>query len=737
MRFNSKVVSSILLMLLLIFSLTHVINNRSDALSYIYPSDSYMITIDMNKLKLIEEYGGSLTGSLIQIEDIDDINGLTITGASWSIDYVGQEFRVPGVGDKALKLSIPSGGVAYLTYTLPSELVQEVIAGSPVESSVNILPLEGDFEASISIIYSSDGGGGGCPLFTMHADTGTGELVLTGSGVQLVNASVYKILVEESSGVSRIDSLAFYSLEVPKGYITAYTQDGVALVNAEGITYPDLGPANITLSPSRFLYPLFSGDDVRITINDNLESGYLAVKVSDPWGKSVMLKELSAARLPLVKGMLKVVVEDKHYTIGPKLPLEGLYLFPLSSIKGRVTVSISNIGPHPVAIDYIGLVGGENVRHINIDNLPRVPMNPSSTDISGTLIKQGSRIQISLGDYEGLLVVKYDIKPVEQPNLVVSSSPGINLNPSIGGWVRYTTGVVDVSGDASTLDILIMISSDSGATVMVDNIEMGYMAEVIIGSGIFEDPDDTWCPVSLPGIDCIDFYYAYIEYTYLLTYKITEVNLVNMQYFVYGVTADLGYVILAEGYAHNMDDGFDENDYPIVGLGIGVNTTSTGTHPINDIAFDPSSTYVSNDRNVTGEPPPSIENNLAWYSYLSLAASGLSLLLGTTSIVLLETPLGVALAVASAATGSFSFILGVADYLAPEPTDKDTYIIYVQVDYDGYDGVSNATMGFKAIDLFKNAPYETESNTHIYYYMPPGPTYPSNNIIKITASIRS
>ncbi len=729
---RNRVAMATILLIIIVAGWTPISNINQDTGVYMlnYPP-SIQVDVDMEKLAAIAGYGGSLTGSLTEIESYSDVSGLSIEGAvSWSVEPIGEGYRVPGLGFRALKVEIPAGGTAYLYYELPRQLV-DVVAGSRVDASAKILPVEGDVEASISLLYSP--GRGGCPLLTLYNSSGhaIGELVLTGRGFRIVDAQVSRILVSDTTGESRVRMLRFYSMEVPPGYEAAYTPWGVALVPSSMIRAIDSGPTSRLLSPGGLSYPLFPGDELSIVSRG--VGGYLAVKLVDPWGRAAPLGSLSLGGYPLVKGYIAISINGHEYTIGPALPLDGLYLFPLDGSGGPIRVSISNTGAHPVGIDYIGLVE-DGVDPISLDSLAEVYAEPKP-GAGGVIVGGAGSLEIRLGDYSGLLLVEYDIEVLSSPREGIASSPEASLDPSLGGWVGIGTGVVYIDDGVSSLGLLITLSSVEGAIVMVDRITVGYMSTLVVGSVRYDDPDETWCPLGI-GINCIDDYVASINYTYVLAYRIVEVHESSNIWASYIMVSDVGYGILAEGYAINPDDSPLEPDDPIIGTAIGFNATtpeSPGTS--SQVNYYPQSIYSSNNKNATGAPEPTIINVNSDYGYLSLIASGVSLLLGGVSIVVSGPP-GTALAVASIATGYYSLIFGIADYMASPSQYNDHYDVYILRDYDNNDGVSNATLGL-TVSIEFSTYYDAEKKLQAYYYMPPGPTYPSKNLVPMTVILHN
>ncbi|MEB3773696.1 MAG: hypothetical protein GSR86_02055 [Desulfurococcales archaeon] len=686
----------------------------------------------MDRLAAIAGHGGSLTGGLTGIESYGDVSGLSIEGASsWSVDYIDSQYRVPGLGSRALRVEVPPGGTVYLSYTLPSQLV-DVVAGSRVDASAKVLALDGGVEASISILYSP--GGGGCSSLTLYSGSGIdlGRLVLAGRGLRLVDLQqVSKITVSDSSGLSRVNELSLYSLEVPPGRMAAYTPGGIAFISEDRVRPVDTGYMERILAPGGFMYPLFSGD--RLTISSSRGGDYLVVKLVDPWGRVAPLESLSLKGYPMVKGRVTVSIDGYSYTIGPVLPLDGLYLFPLDNSGEDLEVTISNEGAHPVAVDYIGFLDAGSVRHVDLEDLERVPLE-TSTGVLGAVVGKGRSIELELGDYRGLLLIRYDIEVLEAPDIGVASSPETVIGPGLDGWAGISTGVVTLDSGVSSVGLLITLSSREGATVMVDRITMGYMATLVIGTGYFEDPDDTWCPVGA-GANCMDDYVADVDYTYILAFKVVEVHESSNIWSSYLMVSSAGYGVLAEGYASNPDDPPAEPDDPIVGVAIGFNATSTGSGTSNQVIYYPQSIYSSNDKNVTGYPEPSVTNSNSDYSYLNLVASGAGLLLGGVSIVV-SGPMGTALAVASLTTGYYSLIFGISDHTAPTSQHNQYYDVYILRDYDRVDGVSNATLGLM-VGIEFSTYYDEEKRLQIYYYMPPGPTYPSENLVSLIIIIHN
>lgn len=656
--------------------------------SYNYPSGSYIVGLDGDRLRVISKHGGLLAGSLFQIEDPEDVKGLRVYGASWSVDHVGGA-GVPIVGEKALRLDIPPGGVAVVRYPLPSGLVGAVAGGS-VEASASITAVAGDAEALVGVAYSP-GPLGGCVLLALNTSQGQEVASLGGDGVFIAGEDVRGVELAGVGGCeSRVGSLRFYSVEVPQGYTLAYTPGGVALLDLSMVSSVDLGLGGLS-------YPLLPGGKARFTVSPS-EAGYVVLELTDPLGGGAALGLLHSAGLPLPVGVVTVAIGSASYTIGPRSPLAGLYLFPVEA-GGSVEVEVVNRGLHPVAISSLGLVDGGHVKVIGLDELPMVHAegSPGLPDILG-------RVEARLSSHQGVLVIEYNITGVKGPSVTVVPSPAVGLNPGLGGWVSISTGVARISGSATSIELLLLVHSRSGATVMVDNIYMDYMPTVIVGHGYFTDPGAR----CLLPVACHPGRHAQVEYTYIITFKVEEVNVAGLNPRAYSLVASLGYTVLARGYTFTETG----RGAPILSLGIELNA-ATG-----NALIIPYSIYTSNDKGIPGEPPPTIETGTVPYKHLTLTAQTLTLLQGTPHQPL-YTKTGITLTPTLAKT----------PYKAPNTTHKDQ----IQIDYKKNKGVNNATIGLTINYIYTTS---NQPSLTIKYNMPPGPTYPSNNTVTQTITIK-
>ena len=702
---------------LVLLLVIQVLNMYNFGVSYVNPSISLSInsyrlpSIDVDKLIVMSQMPyGTITGRLISIESPSDIEGLRVFGSGivdYSVSLIPSEYSsIPGFGVKALRVEGAPASTIYLKYDVPGWLVSEVLAGSRIHALASILPVDGSVSAGISIVYD---GGGGCPSILIDGGDG-GVYIVDGRGSLLLSSVKSVSLVERGDTVSRLESLEFYRVPVEQGKVLALYDGGVALVDEDKIRVYGRGPLSHILSPGGLMYPLLPGQELSFRVSGG---NALVVKLVDVKSRYMDLQGYVADGTPLVKGFLEVHVDGRTYTIGPRLPLDGTYLFPVHGSGGSVV--ISNPSNHPIGIDMVGVVLLDYVEMVPWNRLEKISVLNSS--VSGFVLGKGSSVNISVNS-GGPILLKYSIEAIKRGPIEVAASPELSLSPDIGGWATIDTGIVDIPSYSASVKIVIRLESSTGFTAYIDGILAGYMpvSQVIVGS--FYDPDDTWCPTSLPGINCIDFYWANLSYT-----AIASAEIIHADYFQYRSYESLSlkyivsYIVVADGVASNGDD-LTEPDDPVISVDIGVKSSP---QEYNYIIVNDGSIMFSNDKNVEGTPG-SYQASSNGFDTISLAASTISLVLGAAALVV-SGPTAAFLGLMSSTTGAISLVFGYADYTSPPTATIGSYYQSAVVrDYDQDNGVNNATLTFiltHEIDLNRI----DNLQLIIDYYNPPGLSY--------------
>ena len=702
--------------------------------------ENYLTQSEIESFLRLVESQGSLIGSFTR-SGTGAPKALHVYGDGLRQYYLGEpvgQLAKVYSGEKGLYIE-GEGGHVLAEYEFTPEALS-LLRNKTIIVIASMYALEGPVSVSLSVEWMAREDASGVLIQALGGDSRSAWLTRAPVGYIILPAGTSALRILGATGPSEVRELELYTLPPPQEgwsyYIMASTgPEALPALVDEDYLEPLKGLPPDVASPGGTARPLLAGSSYNLTLH-SLGGAYLVVHLSDPAGESMRGEPNPLGHALLPAGELRVRVAGssmvREYVVGPWGPFSGKILVPLPGGDGRVVVTLENPSATSYAIDFVGIVRSSHVRRLdpsdlewldykvyatNVSSGARRLLAPHATGLTVPLVVDNcSGVELEFDRAAGPVLLHYKIASNASGGFRVAFASGTyTLSPGDTVFVLGTVpGRMPVNADAAR--IVVALSGNGSYKVAVGSVWVLYKVILVSGGGRFlvcDGEPRTFIYGQDGGVggsearECrspranVSYtYYAYAAVSQVFSIK--DVRAIQL----WLVT---GYTIIANGSI----EGREGSSYPIWETSIGVSRAG-GAAPIVVDYWDARSFY-SNDRNLTGTPPP--QQGLAGIDVLALGGSVSGLALHGTGLAIVG-PSATALAVEQPDSRGVLLPFGVNPNKAPPRLTNPNFSFYVARVYEG--GVSRAVL---AVQLHIMMGYAASAGVSISFTLPPGPAF--------------